>query len=143
MITTIFSLTLSLIFIVLSGFHIYWFRGGTWGLEQAIPTKESGPIALEIPKAATLMVAVVLIFFALIYLNASELITFPFPYWISKYALWFIPLIFILRGIGEFNYVGLFKKIKNTKFANADTKIFTPLCFFIGLIGLIIQLWPN
>ncbi|MFT6442917.1 MAG: hypothetical protein ACJASM_002470, partial [Salibacteraceae bacterium] len=35
---------------------------------------------------------------------------------------------------------GLFKKIKHTDFAKADTKLFVPLCLSIGIIGIVIQL---
>jgi len=56
------------------------------------------------------------------------------------YNYWFIPIIFILRAVGDFNYVGIFKKIKNTEFARADSKIFIPLCLIIGICGITIKL---
>lgn len=34
----------------------------------------------------------------------------------------------------------VFKKIKSTKFGQADTKIYSPLCFLIGLLEIIMQL---
>ncbi|MEM6843120.1 MAG: DUF3995 domain-containing protein [Bacteroidota bacterium] len=49
-------------------------------------------------------------------------------------------VIFILRALGEFNYVGFFKRVKNTEFARADSRIFSPLCLGIGVIGILIQL---
>jgi len=35
--------------------------------------------------------------------------------------------------------VGFFKKIKHTEFAKSDSKIFSPLCLSIGVIGVLIQ----
>ncbi len=139
MIITTLSVILFLIFTVLGGFHFYWLFGGIWGLEQAIPTKDNKVSTLSIPKFATLIVGLVLVLFGLIYLIKSELINVQVPSWVTNYGYWFIPLIFILRAIGEFKYVGFFKKIKNTEFAKADSKIFSPLCLIIGIIGIVIQ----
>ncbi len=139
MIITILSLILFLIFIALGGFHFYWLIGGVWGLEQAIPTKDKAN-SLSIPKFATLLVGLALLSFGLIYLIKSDLIKGPIPNWVTNYGYWLIPLIFILRAIGEFNYIGFFKKIKNTEFSKADSKLFSPLCLAVGIIGIVIQL---
>ena len=56
------------------------------------------------------------------------------------YGLWIIASVFILRAIGEFNYVGFLKKIKHTKFGQNDTKLYSPLCLTIGILIIIIAL---
>ncbi len=140
MLVTIFSFLLFLVFLVLSGFHFYWLFGGRWGTDRVFPSKNDELNAHQIPKMATLMVAIGLAAFGLLYLQKSGFIQFDIPVWIHQYAYWVIPIIFIIRAIGEFNYVGLFKKVKHTKFAKADTKLFSPLCLGIGIIGLLIQL---
>ncbi len=140
MIVIILSIILFLIFTVLGGFHFYWIFGGIWGLEKVIPTKGNEVNTLSIPKLATLIVGLVLVFFGLIYLIKSGFTNVQVPNWVTNYGYWFIPSIFILRAIGEFKYVGFFKKIKNTEFAKADSKIFSPLCLGIGVIGVLIQL---
>ncbi len=139
MIIEILSIILFLVFMALSGFHFYWILGGKWGTDKVIPTKSNEASALAIPKFATLIVALVLMSFGLLYLAKSGLIALQVPNWVN-YGYWFIPSIFILRAIGEFNYVGFFKKIKHTKFAKADSKLFSPLCLGIGVIGILIQL---
>ncbi len=142
MITTLFASILILIFTALGLLHFYWLFGGKWGLEKAIPTKKNQKSSLSIPKFATLIVALVLLLFGLFYLMKTGLVTIPIQNWVN-YGYWFLPFIFILRAIGEFNYVGIFKKIKDTEFAKADSKIFVPLCLFIGVIGILIQLLDN
>ena len=141
MMLTILSIALCLVFSVLGGFHCYWLFGGTYGVKKVIPTKGIQSVNSQaIPPVATLFVALVLVSFGVIYLLKANLITLSIPSWIVEYGTWFIPSIFILRAIGEFNYVGFFKKIKDTEFARADTKIFSPLCLGIGVAGMIIQL---
>ncbi len=140
MILTILSVFLFILFTLLGGIHIYWLFGGKWGLGKVIPTKTNESGTTKIPKIATLIVAVILISFGLVYLIKSGLIAVVISDTVIYYVGWFIPVIFMLRTIGEFKYVGLFKKIKDTEFAKADTKMFSPLCLFISLAGLGIQL---
>ena len=137
---TVLSIILFAVFSSLGFIHFYWLLGGKWGLEKALPTKEAGQKAMEPPKIATVIVGIGLISFGLIYLIKIGLINFQIPNWIITYGSWIIPSIFILRAIGDFNYVGLFKKIKNTEFAKADSKWFIPLCLIIGILGILIQL---
>lgn len=137
---TILSTILFVIFTLLGLIHLYWLFGGKWGLEKVIPTKGIEENNLSIPKIATLIVALALVLFGVIYLVKSGFISVRLPNWVSNYGYWVIPSIFILRAIGEFKYVGFFKKIKNSEFSKADTKWFSPLCLIIGIIGIIIQL---
>ena len=140
MILIILSLILFLVFAILSGFHFYWLFGGNYGVRKVIPTKGvDASNSQAIPPFATLIVALGLLSFGVMYLFKAELITLSIPTWILQYGAWFVPSIFILRAIGEFNYVGFFKKIKDTEFAQADSKLFSPLCLGIGVIGLLIQ----
>lgn len=139
MIVSILSSILFIIFATLSGFHFYWVLGGIWGLESVFPTKSNEPNNTVIPKFATLIVALILSSFSLIYLVKTDILIVQLPNWID-YVYWIIPSFFTLRAIGEFNYVGFFKKVKDTAFAKADSTIFDPLCLFIGVIGAAIQL---
>jgi hypothetical protein len=136
----VLSIILFVIFSSLGFIHFYWLLGGKWGLKKALPTKEGGQKAMEPSQIATVVVGLGLISFGLIYLIKTGLINFQVPNWIIIYGSWIIPTLFILRAIGDFNYVGIFKKIKNTEFAEADTKWFVPLCLTIGIIGIVIQL---
>ena len=47
---------------------------------------------------------------------------------------WILSVIFIIRAIGDFNFLGFFKKRKNTPFAIYDTIYFSPLCLVFGVI---------
>lgn len=45
-------------------------------------------------------------------------------------AGWFLSIVFLIRSIGDFNMLGIFKKIKQTEFSEFDTKYFIPLTLF-------------
>lgn len=127
----------------LSALHIYWGFGGEWANGAVIPTKEDNIKAMMPGVVPTFTVALGLLGFGfVIMLNIVEL-DFEIPTWldtIRKYGLWVITGIFILRAIGEFKYVGFFKKYKHTKFGQNDTKYYSPLCLTIGILTLILEL---
>ena len=135
---TLLSLVLFLIFIVLAGIHFNWVLGSTWGLEQSLPTGANGEKFFTPGRFASAIVGFGLTAFGIYYLLQTGLIDFDIPLWIGKYVQWIIPAIFLIRAIGDFKYAGFFKKIKGTEFAKADTKIFSPLCLLIGILGVLI-----
>ncbi len=111
-------------------FHFYWAFGGKIGLDRAIPTKD-GKALLNPGKLLTIIVGFIILGFAWIayILNSEDLNLISYSYQII-YAGWFLSVVFLIRAIGDFNMVGLFKKIKSTKFAEFDTKYFIPLTSF-------------
>jgi hypothetical protein len=136
---TVLALLLFGIFLVLALLHFNWALGGEWGFDNALPTNENGDRLLNPRKVDSLVVGLGLLAFAMFYLLQSGIIRLALPEWIIQYGGWLIPLIFILRAIGDFKYVGFFKKIKQTPFGQMDTKYFSPLCLLIGVLGIILQ----
>ncbi|MXO05797.1 DUF3995 domain-containing protein [Flavobacterium sp. HBTb2-11-1] len=137
---SIISLLLFLIFATISGIHFYWGFGGKWGSKEAVPTKDDetplftpGPISCFVVAVATLL-------FGVLYLIKFGFIQLSLPGWIYKYGFWLIISIFTLRAIGEFNYVGFFKKHKSSQFGVNDTKYYSPLCLLIGILTLVLEL---
>lgn len=138
---TAVAIILIIIFLVLSGIHYYWLLGGKWGTDAVIPTKDDEVKAIMPGFVPTIMVATGLLGFGGIVL--SSVMDFDLPEWLNpanKYGLWLIVGIFGSRAVGEFNYVGFFKKIKHTKFAVNDTKYYSPLSLAISILALILQL---
>lgn len=136
----ILSILLSVIFLVLGIIHFNWVIGGKFGFSESLPTKENGERVLNPKKLDSAIVGIGLTGFGIFYLLKSGLVVFNSLEWLMKYGGWIIPSIFLLRAIGEFKYVGFFKTVKKTDFAKWDTKLFSPLCLAIAIIGITIQL---
>jgi hypothetical protein len=136
----ILSILLSIILIGLGLIHFNWVVGGKFGFAESLPTKESGERVLNPKKIDSAIVGIGLTAFGIFYVLKSGLFEYNLPEWIMKYGSWIIPIIFLLRAIGEFKYIGFFKSIKKTDFGKLDTKFFSPLCLIIGIFGIIIQL---
>lgn len=131
------ALLLVFIFLVLSGIHIYWALGGAWGMAAVIPVRVDQKGVISPGWMASLAVALVLLLFAVVSFMHSSITTIPltpFFNFVKAYGLWPIGGIFILRAIGEFNYVGFFKKYKSSVFGRMDTRFYSPLCLLIGVL---------
>lgn len=126
--------TFSSIFLVISLFHFYWGFGGRFGSGAVIPTKNDTDMTFKPGKIATILVAFVFLAVALFPLIESKWINIQLPEILINYGYWFLGAVLILRSIGEFKYVGLFKKVKHTAFAKNDTKYYTPLCISLVII---------
>jgi hypothetical protein len=137
---TIIGLILVIIFLFLSGIHIYWGFGGKWGYEAAIPTTENNEKLMNPKLKECMVVAIALLILSVLVLIKSGIITYILPNWIQEYGIWIILILFMIRAIGDFKYVGFFKKVKTTKFAQMDTKYFSPLCLLISLLAITLAL---
>jgi hypothetical protein len=131
------AIILSIIFLSISAIHFYWAMGGKWGVNAAIPTTNEGTAPFQPGIIPTLIVAFGLLGFALVALGNLDVFDASLAKKWINYATYAIITIFTLRGIGDFKYAGLSRKIKNTTFAKYDKRYFTPLCFWIALLALI------
>jgi hypothetical protein len=125
---------------VLAAIHFYWGIGGKWGATGAVPTKRGGEKVLQPGSFDCFVVGLGLLCFGLLVLVKAGILQINLPRWLADYGVWLISAIFILRSVGEFKYVGFFKKIRDTTFGKLDTKYFSPLCLLIGLLGTILSL---
>ena len=120
---------LTYILILSALLHFYWAVGGKFGLDYALPTDAKGNRLLNPSTFMTYVVGFVLLGFAYVayrlYVGDESTVI--------VYAGYGISLLFFLRTVGDFNLVGLFKKVKNTEFAKYDTWVYIPLFLFISI----------
>ncbi len=123
----------TVIFLLLSLFHTYWaFGGGLW-IDSVLPTNSSGTKMLNPSIPATFIVAFGLMFLAFVTAGNQGFSDKYVKKNYFRYGSLIIAVIFLLRAIGDFKYVGFFKTITATQFAINDTQIFSPLCLLIAL----------
>lgn len=129
----------------LSGLHIFWALGGKWGSAAVFPTqvnstdsaRDDAPPFMP-PRLPTLIVAAALLVAALLVLWHVEILTLPLPEWMSRVGVWTLAAVFALRAVGEFKYVGFFKRVRTTAFARMDTLLYSPLCLVLALLAFFI-----
>ncbi|MEL7342549.1 MAG: DUF3995 domain-containing protein [Bacteroidota bacterium] len=138
---TLIAILLFSIFAILSLIHVYWAFGGSWAMEAVVPTRaQDQQLTFRPPFIATISVAIGLFMMGWISLAQADLWPLPFDWNWAHWGLIGIASIFALRAIGEFKYVGLFKRVKGTSFAKNDHRIYTPLCLLISSLSILL-LW--
>ncbi|MFJ7406175.1 MULTISPECIES: DUF3995 domain-containing protein [unclassified Lysinibacillus] len=127
------------VLILISMLHVYWACGGSWGFKVVLPVKNGGQEPVFVPrKIGTLLVAFLLLFGAVllfiqgIYLQNVQQFTF------FTLGCMVCAALFFIRAIGDFKYVGFFKKIKHSQFARNDTWFYSPLCLLIAVMYLFV-----
>lgn len=126
------------IFVALSSIHFYWLAGGRWGLDMALPTNPSQDFLFRPSTMATLVVAFGLLLFAIITLGNGFAFQGKVDQHYFRYGDGVISLIFLMRAVGDFRYVGFFKRIRETTFAKMDSRFYSPLCLLVAMIGSMI-----
>lgn len=137
------AIMLSFIFVLLAIIHLYWSFGGYWGKDVAIPAKENNSKIFLPGAVSTFIIAILFLMLEIFILIKANFLFIKIPSMLNKYGLWIIALIFFARAIGEFKYVGFFKKVKRTVFAQYDTRFYSPLCLIAAILLIILQLSCN
>ena len=126
----ILSILIFTIMLTAALIHFYWAFGGQYGLRSSGPSLEDGknfiPSRWLIFTVSCLLLS--LSFLALQLVNPMSLLEDHIHFF--GYG---IALIFIIRAVGDFKYVGLFKTIYNSSFAQLDTRYFSPLILILGI----------
>jgi hypothetical protein len=119
--------------VLIAAAHVYWALGGRAGKSAAIPERNGLPV-IQPGALATLAVAIALLAAAGVVATQAGLI---FAGAFQPYALILSVLLafaFLARGVGDFRYVGFFKRVVGSRFARLDTWVFSPLCVLLGLL---------
>jgi hypothetical protein len=132
------QITTILILNSIAGIHFYWFVGGTFGLKAAIPMKDDLSPLFKIGKHGPLIVGLGLFSLSLLILDNTG-------FWgpISTKALSGniyagFSIIFLIRAIGDTNYVGFFSKKRKTLFHYWDMRLHSVISLILsGLLGLL------
>jgi hypothetical protein len=120
----------------LGAVHVYWAVRGVSGRSVALPERDGRPL-FRPSRAGTLVVAGGLFGGALMLLAQlgvlpSPLVSLVPARWRQR-GLWGLASVFALRAVGDFRYVGFFKRVTGTPFARWDSRLFSPLCALIAL----------
>jgi uncharacterized protein DUF3995 len=122
----------ALLFAALSAIHVYWATGGRWGAADAVPEVDGRPL-FRPGTVATLVVAGLLAVAATLLLQRAGLAPAFGPRLLRRAGLWVVAATLAGRAVGDFNYVGFFKRRRDTRFAHLDTRMYSPLALGLGL----------
>jgi hypothetical protein len=121
----------------LSALHLYWAVGGRWGHAAAVP-EHHGQAAFRPGAIGTLVVAALLAAASVLVLGRVGLGPAARLGWLTHVGAWAISAVFLLRGLGDFRLVGVFRRVRGTRFAWWDRHLYTPLSIAVGVTTAIV-----
>lgn len=127
----------ALVLLLLSGLHVYWLLGGRIGKDVSLPESEGQP-AFRPGAVGTAAVAVALLAAAGVIALRAGVVELPVSDPLVHFGTWAVAAAFLLRAIGDFRYVGLFRRVRGTRFARWDARLYTPLALGLGIGAAVI-----
>lgn len=98
----------------------------------SIPAIAGKPVFVP-SRFATAMVGAALVSCAVLVATVSHLIFASFPHAVVIWLSYALAAGLLFRAIGDFRLVGFFKRIKDSRFAQLDTWVYSPLCLLLAL----------
>lgn len=120
----------SLVFVALGLWH---FRMAFWPVAGggAVPSVAGKPLFVPSTRA-TVTVGVVLLVFAGLVAATGRLVDVGASPRVLSWLSLALALGLLARAIGEFRYVGFFKRVRDSRFAHLDTWVYSPLCLALA-----------
>jgi len=119
-------------FITLALWHFKMAFGPVSGTSGSVPFVDGKPLFVP-SRGATIAVGAVLLLFALLVAVTGRVIPLVLPRVVLTWLSYGLALGLLARAIGEFKYVGFFKRVRGSRFATLDTLLFSPLCLLLAL----------
>lgn len=133
--TLVLAVVVSCVFLVLGLWHVSVALSpspGSGGASSAVPSVNGKPLFVPSTRA-TLAVAAGLILFAALVLATAGILTTGVPGTVLVWLSYALAAGLLARAVGEFKYVGFFKKFRGSHFAKMDTLVYSPLCVLLAL----------
>jgi hypothetical protein len=134
------GLSVAVTLLAIAILHGYWAGSGSAGSGLAVLKKNGVPVFKPGP-VGTGLVAVALMLAAAIVIGRLGYWRLPYQDAWLRTACWMLAAVFILRAIGDFRFVGFFKRGHDSPFARWDTAAYSPLCLLLGLGIAAVDLW--
>lgn len=121
---------------IMAVIHMYWALGGSIGAGALVPQTTKGPL-FRMTSVTTLLIALTFILAADLMLTRIGMASARIPSWGLHIACGALAAAFLIRAIGDFRYVGFFKRVRHSRFARFDTALYSPLSLFLAVaIGI-------
>ncbi len=121
-----------------AAFHLHWALGGRTGFAVSLPQRPDGSpvMAHRLPwwRPAAGAVALGLVALALLMLSHAGHLPLPLPKRLAGAVLLATGAAFVARALVPNRYVGLFKSLRQTRWARYDTRLYSPLFLLLGLL---------
>ena len=120
------------VFVVLALWHFGMACLPPSGQGGAVPSAEGKPLFVPSRKA-TVAVGIVLLLFAGLVAATAGIFPLGLPPVALSWLSYALAVGLLARAVGEFKYVGFFKRVRGSKFAKLDSLVYSPLCLLLAI----------
>jgi hypothetical protein len=130
--TTALAAVVCAVFLVLALWHFRMAFVQPTGETGGVPSVDGKPLFVPSTQA-TLLVGIVLTSFAGLVAATAGFVDVGLPTVLLVWLSYGLALGLVGRAVGEFRYVGFFKRVRGTPFARLDTWVYSPLCLLLAI----------
>jgi len=131
-VSTSVAIVVCLVFVAIAIWHFVVATQIPSAVSVAVPSVDGRPLFVP-SRSATVAVGVVLCLFAGLVAATAGIVPVGLPAVALSWLSYALALGLLARAIGEFRYVGFFKRVRGSKFARLDTYVYSPLCMLLAL----------
>lgn len=102
------------------------------GESGAVPTVDGKPLFVPSRKSTVAVGAVLLLFAGLVAATAG-VVSVGLPRVALVWCSYALATGLLARAVGEFKYVGFFKRVRGSRFAKLDSLVYSPLCLLLAI----------
>lgn len=135
----VMALVVATVLAAIAVLHAYWGLVGLAGRSAALPEVEGRPLFVP-TRSACFGVASALLVAAFLLLVRGGYVALPRAPWLGVAGSAAVGVVLVARAVGDFRYVGFFKRVRGSRFAVLDTRLFSPLCLALGVSALWVAL---
>ena len=129
---TLIAIVVSLAFVVVAVWHFRMALSSGEGMSGAVPSEAGKPLFAP-SVGATLAVSLVLLVFACLVAATAGLVQVGLSERVLSWLCYALALGLLARAVGEFKYVGFFKRVRGSRFARLDTLLYSPVCLLLAV----------
>lgn len=118
--------------VVIALLHLYWALGGQRALGPVLPEVD-GQHLFEPGPGFTALVSLGILGFAAIAAQAGGWLWLPIAPEVVRGGAALVALIFLGRTFGDLRTVGVLKRVRGTRFARWDDRLYTPVSFGLAV----------
>jgi Protein of unknown function (DUF3995) len=126
------ALAVSVVFLLLALWHVWMALHPVAGLGVAVPSAGEKPLFAP-SRTATFAVAAALVVCAILVSATGSLIEIGLAQGVLAALSYALALGLLIRAVGDFRYVGFFKRVRGTRFAHMDSLVYSPACALLAL----------
>ena len=126
------ALAIAAVFLALALWHFYMAFQPPGSLSAAVPSVAGKPLFVP-SRGATVAVGAALLLFAGLVAATAGAVSAGWPAVVLVWLSYALALGLLARAVGEFKYVGFFKRVRGSRFATLDSWVYSPVCLLLAV----------